>query len=178
MSQAIVQRLTGELQRLLTAMPSVEAAAVVSHDGLPMASLLPDDLDEDRVGAMAAALLGLGERAGRTLGRGAAQQILVEGEHGYLCIMDVRHRALLVAVVHHVGKVGLLLYEMRAVSDGIAAILQAAAAGALPSDDAGAPPSDDAGALPADGDADDVGTPMALRHFFAGQGADTDVQGG
>ena len=45
------------LGTLLRQAPDVEAAAVVSFDGLPMASALPAGMDEDRVAAMSAALL-------------------------------------------------------------------------------------------------------------------------
>ena len=35
----------------------IEASAVLSTDGLMMASMLPSGMDEDRVGAMSAAML-------------------------------------------------------------------------------------------------------------------------
>ena len=38
----------------------IEASAVLSTDGLMMASMLPAGMDEDRVGAMSAAMLSLG----------------------------------------------------------------------------------------------------------------------
>jgi hypothetical protein len=60
----------------------IEAAAVVSFDGLPMASALPAGMDEDRVAAMSAALLSLGERAAQGLGRGELSQVYIEGETG------------------------------------------------------------------------------------------------
>ena len=41
----------------------IEASALISTDGLMMASALPQGMDEDRVGAMTAALLSLGVTA-------------------------------------------------------------------------------------------------------------------
>src|SRR5437016_8808591 len=83
-------RLDQILRELLHQTPGVEAAAVVSFDGLPMASALPDGMDEDRVAAMSAALLSLGERAAEGLGRGALSQVYIEGEQGtvFLCYAD------------------------------------------------------------------------------------------
>ena len=64
------QRLAAALDEFIRSSPDVEAAAVVSFDGLPMASALPAEFEEDRVGAMSAALLSLGEQAAMGLGRG------------------------------------------------------------------------------------------------------------
>ena len=44
----------------------IEASAILSTDGLMMASMLPAGMDEDRVGAMAAAMLSLGDRTSRS----------------------------------------------------------------------------------------------------------------
>ena len=72
-------RLESVLASLLATAPELEAAAVVSFDGLPMASALPEGMDEDRVAAMSAALLSLGDRAAQGLGRGDLSQVYVEG---------------------------------------------------------------------------------------------------
>ncbi|MEE9352480.1 MAG: roadblock/LC7 domain-containing protein, partial [Thiotrichaceae bacterium] len=53
----------------------IEASAVISTDGLIMASLLPAGMDEDRVGAMSAALLSLGDRTAEELNRGSLEQV-------------------------------------------------------------------------------------------------------
>ena len=65
-------RLDQILSELVGQVPEIEAASVVSFDGLAMASALPVGMDEDRVAAMSAALLSLGERAAEGLGRAAA----------------------------------------------------------------------------------------------------------
>ena len=91
-------RLDAALHALLTATPELEAAAVVSFDGLPMASALPAGMDEDRVAAMSAALLSLGERAAQGLGRGELSQVYIEGETGTVYLVSVDDEAVLVAV--------------------------------------------------------------------------------
>ena len=65
-------RLAAALDEFVRSSPDVEAAAVVSFDGLPMASALPEDLEEDRVGAMSAALLSLGATRTRLVAWAAA----------------------------------------------------------------------------------------------------------
>ena len=86
------------LSDLLRQAPEVEAASVVSFDGLPMASALPAAMDENRVAAMSAALLSLGERAAEGLGRGELSQVYVEGESGTVFLVSAEDEAVLVAV--------------------------------------------------------------------------------
>jgi predicted regulator of Ras-like GTPase activity (Roadblock/LC7/MglB family) len=105
--------LAAALDEFLAVSPDVEAAAIVSADGLPMASALPPDVEEDRLAAMSAALLTLGERAADGLGKGDLAQVFVEGEDGYVVLMAAGTDAVLVAVTSKGTKVGLVLFEMR-----------------------------------------------------------------
>ena len=57
-----MELMVGRLRDLQTGTPDIEASAVVSVDGLIMASALPAAVEEDRVSAMSAAMLSLGER--------------------------------------------------------------------------------------------------------------------
>lgn len=117
-------RLVAALDEFIHSSPDVEAAAVVSFDGLPMASALPDDLEEDRVGAMSAALLSLGEQAAIGLGRGQLNQVFVEGEHGFVFLMSARDQAVLAAVARRTAKIGFMLFEMRRAADRIGHALE------------------------------------------------------
>ena len=65
-------RLHAVLERLMRESMDIEASALVSLDGFIMASALPDGMQEDRVGAMSAAILALGERAAAELGRASS----------------------------------------------------------------------------------------------------------
>src|SRR5581483_5358579 len=110
---------------LLAQAPEVEAAAVVSFDGLPMASALPAAMDEDRVAAMSAALLSLGERAAEGLGRGGLNQVYIEGDHGTVFLVSADDEAVLVAVAAAGAKAGMMLYEVKRSASLVAEILQA-----------------------------------------------------
>jgi uncharacterized protein len=118
-------RLDRALADLLQQAPEVEAAAVVSFDGLPMASALPATMDEDRVAAMSAALLSLGERAAEGLGRGGLNQVYIEGEQGTVFLVSADDEAVLVAVAAKSAKVGMMLYEVRRSAATIADVLRA-----------------------------------------------------
>jgi uncharacterized protein len=117
-------RLASALDDFIRSSVDVEAAAVVSFDGLPMASALPDDMDEDRLGAMSAALLSLGEQAAIGLGRGQLNQVFIEGDHGFVFLMSARDQAVLAAVARRTAKIGFMLFEMRRAADRIGIVLE------------------------------------------------------
>jgi uncharacterized protein len=112
-------RLDMALDAFVRSSPHIEAAAVISLDGLPIASALPRHLEEDRVGAMSAALLALGEQAAMGLGRGRLNQVFVEGEQGFVFLMSARDQAVLAAVAERTAKIGFVLFEMRRAAERI-----------------------------------------------------------
>jgi len=118
-------RLDRAIHGLLAQTPEIEAAAVVSFDGLPMASALPQSMDEDRVAAMSAALLSLGERAAQGLGRGELSQVYIEGDAGTVFLVSADDEAVLVAVGAKGAKVGMMLYEVRRTAAAVADALRA-----------------------------------------------------
>jgi uncharacterized protein len=107
-SQLIIELLRG----LQTSSADIEASAVISVDGLVMASALPKNLDEERVGAMSAAMLSLGERIAVELGRGILQQVYVKGSEGYVIVMSVGNEAVLTVLARENAKLGLILMDM------------------------------------------------------------------
>ena len=118
-------RLDRAIHALLAQTPEIEAAAVVSFDGLPMAAALPPSMDEDRVAAMSAALLSLGERAAQGLGRGELSQVYIEGDAGTVFLVSADDEAVLVAVAAKGAKVGMMLYEVRRAAALVADVLRA-----------------------------------------------------
>jgi uncharacterized protein len=117
------ERLAKALDELMDESQDVEAAALVSLDGFTMASALPAGMHEDRVGAMSAAILGLGERAATELGRGQLSQVFIEGDNGYVVLIAAGDRAVLTCLASIEAKLGLVLYDMRTAADRIAEIL-------------------------------------------------------
>lgn len=117
------QRLADALNRLMSESPEIQAAALVSLDGFTMASALPEGMQEDRVGAMSAAILGLGDRAAAELGRGRLSQVFIQGEGGYVLLMAAGTRAALTCLANEDAKLGLVLYDMRAAAESIAQVL-------------------------------------------------------
>lgn len=118
------ERLVAALDGLMEDSPDVQAAALVSLDGFTMAAALPEGMQEDRVGAMSAAILGLGERAATELGRGHLSQVFIEGADGYVLLMAAGDRAVLTALSAPGSKLGLVLYDMRETAGEIGDILR------------------------------------------------------
>jgi hypothetical protein len=110
--------MSARLRDLQANSQAVEAAAVVSVDGLSMASSMPADVEEDRVAAMSAAMLSLGERIASELGRGKLDQVYIKGEKGFVILMAVGTEAVLTVLARGDAKLGLVFLDMgRAVDD-------------------------------------------------------------
>jgi hypothetical protein len=100
------------LRELQASSGDVEAAAIVSVDGLSMASMLPADIEEDRVSAMSAAMLSLGERIASELNRGELDQVNVKGDNGYVILTSVGEEAVLTVLARKDAKLGLILLDV------------------------------------------------------------------
>ncbi len=101
----------------------IQASAVISTDGLMMAALLPQGLDQDRVGAMSAALLSLGTRVARELERGIPEQVLVKGDNGYVLMLQAGDDAVLTVLASNQAKLGLIFLDARRAAQSMAQAL-------------------------------------------------------
>jgi predicted regulator of Ras-like GTPase activity (Roadblock/LC7/MglB family) len=111
------------LRELQVSSPDVEAAAIISVDGLPIATSLPQNVEEDRVSAMSAAMLSLGERIAGELGRGLLDEVYVKGEKGYVILRAVGEEAVLTVLARQQAKLGLLFFDMRRAAEEFSKIL-------------------------------------------------------
>lgn len=112
MSKSRADQLNARLRDLQTNSENIEGAAIVSVDGLPLASSLMQGYEEDRVSAMSAAMLSLGERISSELGRGGLQQVYVKGENGYVILNAVGEEAVLTVLARKEAKPGMLFLEI------------------------------------------------------------------
>jgi uncharacterized protein len=119
MAKSRTELMVDRLRDLQATTPEIEGAGVVSVDGLIMASSLPAGVEEDRVSAMSAAMLSLGERIAGELGRGELDQVYVKGKTGYIYLMYVGEEAVLTTLVREGAKLGLVLLDMRRTADDL-----------------------------------------------------------
>ncbi len=98
----------------------IEASAVISVDGLIMASALPAGMDEDRVGAMSAAMLSLGDRTAQELARGTLEQVLIKEDKGYVLMTHAGDEAVLTVMAKSNAKLGLIFLDVKRSASSIA----------------------------------------------------------
>ena len=113
MSNSRTELMVKRLRSLQASTQDVESSAVVSVDGLIIASSLPSGIEEDRVSAMSAAMLSLGERISSELGRGSLNEVYIHGDDGYVLLVSVGQDAVLTVLARQQGKLGLIFLEMR-----------------------------------------------------------------
>ena len=107
------------LRNMQAAAPDIEASAVVSVDGLIMASALQQGVEEDRVSAMSAAMLSLGERISTELGRKGLEQVSIKGDKGSIVLTSIGEEAVLTVMSRQDAKLGMILLEMRRAAEDI-----------------------------------------------------------
>jgi predicted regulator of Ras-like GTPase activity (Roadblock/LC7/MglB family) len=123
MAKSRSELMVDRLRDLQTGTPDIEASAIVSLDGLIMASALPVNVEEDRVSAMSAAMLSLGERISGELGRGALDQVYIRGNSGYVILMSVGDAAVLTALIRENAKLGLIFLDLKRASGDLEKLL-------------------------------------------------------
>lgn len=123
MATSRTNRLTEALYTMQSAASEIEASAIVSVDGLIIASALPAGAEEDRVSAMSAAMLSLGERIAIELRRGSLEQVYIKGDKGYVLLMSVGEEAVLTALAMANAKLGLIFLEMRRAVETLSKLL-------------------------------------------------------
>lgn len=118
-AQQIHQSLLG----LNASSTDIEASALISIDGLLIDAVMPAGMDEDRIGAMSAALLSLGERTARELGRGHLERVLVQGENGYVIMTSSGEEAVLTVLTKAEVRLGLAFLDIKRAAQALSRII-------------------------------------------------------
>ncbi|MFO0669923.1 MAG: roadblock/LC7 domain-containing protein [Polyangiaceae bacterium] len=111
------------LRGLQSSSPDVEASALISDDGLMIASALPQHIEDSRVAGMSATLSSLGARAAGELERGDVEEVLVRGKNGYAVTMAAASGSVLLVLAGKQAKLGLVLLDMRRAADDLRKVL-------------------------------------------------------
>jgi predicted regulator of Ras-like GTPase activity (Roadblock/LC7/MglB family) len=107
------ERISEVLRGVRASSPEVIGACVVSSEGFIVASVVPNEIDEDLIGGMAASLLGVGERIAIDLMRSQMEQVYVRSPKGYIVINAIGSEASLVLLVTREAKLGLIFLELK-----------------------------------------------------------------
>ena len=117
------QEIQQALEKLKAKSSDIEAAALVSQEGFIIASVLSENLDEERVAALTAAFQGLADRSAEELGKGKPRQFFLQADLGYIVVMEVSQDACLTVLSSRFGKPGMLLLDMRRGAEQLRALL-------------------------------------------------------
>jgi predicted regulator of Ras-like GTPase activity (Roadblock/LC7/MglB family) len=117
------KQMVEELKKLQVSSPAIQASAVVSVDGLIIASALPASVEEDRVSAMSAAMLSLGERISQELKRGELDQVYIRGDHGYVMLTAVGVEAVLTVMATADAKLGLIFLDIKRTAEALSTLI-------------------------------------------------------
>lgn len=117
------EQLTRILRALQSGSPDVEASALISEDGLMIASALPQHVDESRVAGMSATISSLGTRASVELERGEVEEVLVRGKDGYAVLVAAGSGVLLLVLANKQARLGLVFLDMRRAAAEIRKVL-------------------------------------------------------
>lgn len=109
----ISEKISEVLRGLRISSPEIIGAAVVNIEGFIIASVAPSELDEELIGGMSAALLGVGERISGELMRAPMEQTYVKSERGYVILNAIGNDAILTLLVTKEAKLGLIFLELK-----------------------------------------------------------------
>lgn len=119
------QELEAQLRDLRNGTSDVEAAVVVSSEGLVLASAVPAELDDEKLSAMGGAMQALGERIASELARGDLQQVMVRGDEGYVLLMPIgsSRDVMLTILAQKEAKLGWVMLESRRIASQLSELL-------------------------------------------------------
>ena len=123
MADSRSKQIVEELKKLQISSPDIQASAVVSVDGLVIASALPSSVEEDRVSAMSAAMLSLGERISTELKRGEMDQVYIRGDAGYVLLTSVGYEAVLTVMANVNAKLGLIFLDIKRTAEELSQLI-------------------------------------------------------
>jgi predicted regulator of Ras-like GTPase activity (Roadblock/LC7/MglB family) len=91
----------------------ISGAAVISSDGMLLGSRMGADVNADRVGAIAATMMGVTTRVVNDLKIGKAQEAIIHADSGYLVVVPVNAQIVLAIILRPGANLGLIRLEAR-----------------------------------------------------------------
>ena len=117
------QMISSILDELTNSSKEIEATGVMSSDGVMISSVLPGDIDEQRVSAMSAAMLALGDKTANELSRGELEQVMIKGKNGYVLLTHAGNDAVVTVIAKPNAKLGLIFLDVKRAADNIATVM-------------------------------------------------------
>lgn len=93
--------------------PGVLGCSISTTDGYLVASELASSIKDERVAALAAALIWVGRQTTQDLVQGPLQRVYIEGEYSDVIVMGAGPESVLSALVSKDAKFGLVCFQMQ-----------------------------------------------------------------
>jgi predicted regulator of Ras-like GTPase activity (Roadblock/LC7/MglB family) len=110
--------------------PEILGSAIITHDGLVIASYPPgwdadihDPTGGENVAAMAAVVVGLAEKTLTRLDQGGLERVVMEGDRGAVGVFPATPDSALALLIAKDAKLGLILHAARQAADQIRIIV-------------------------------------------------------
>ncbi|ADU96090.1 roadblock/LC7 domain-containing protein [Thermovibrio ammonificans] len=94
----------------------LEGAVVADSEGLPIASYIVGDYDEDDIAAASAAILLISDSKLREAGKGSIKQASIEGQDGYMVVAPLGEEFVLTVIAPKNSKLGIVLAAVRSIN--------------------------------------------------------------
>jgi len=121
----MTEKIEKMLQDMMADAPDIEGAALIGSDGLIIAANLPiKSQDPNRIGASAAALLGLGKRTIEALQKGDFSELSLTGTDGSLYLYSAGPTGILGILAKKGANVGMINMLARDISEKISQMLE------------------------------------------------------
>lgn len=90
----------------------IRASALISEDGIMVASHLKKEGNEDRMAAMSAAMLSVSDRMAENLLGGSTNRVMIQNDLGYVIVSSVSDDMLLTVVTCSDAKLGMIFHDI------------------------------------------------------------------
>lgn len=112
------------LKELIRGVPGVKAVAIVSIEGLPVVSALPEDITEENVAATTSMLLSLAERAINAMNVGDLEQLNIQGSFSNLTVLTAGKKNVLTVLTEKSANLGYVYMSCEKICEKIAQVFK------------------------------------------------------
>ncbi|MHA1298148.1 MAG: roadblock/LC7 domain-containing protein [Candidatus Helarchaeota archaeon] len=116
--------LLNDLLREFESMTPVKISAIVSREGLIIASLIDLESNEDSIAGLAADITILGERTMKELLNSTVSKLIIDSEEGSIILIPSGTDAILFTLVPNIKNLGVVLYNLGKLAEKIENILK------------------------------------------------------
>jgi uncharacterized protein len=118
------EQLATALERLAASLGTdMSGAVAVSTDGIVLASRISSEINADRVGAVAATMIGVTKRVSSELKIGSTEEAIIKSSNGLFLVLPAGEQSLLAISLRQGANLGLVRIEARDTAEAISRAL-------------------------------------------------------